>query len=505
MIGLNLSAQSFEKRYEVSDYSDVVTSIYSDSNLNAYITVVGTKKRTDSLLYLSRTYLLKVDSSGKLIYKKELKAKQLNSNLDSLNDIALSVTIDNGSGFTHFGSIRTNTPYTFSAINLKTDYNFKPIQYNLSANKIDTMVQFTTYIKQNQDLTLYGGMFDGQLGGYYGLLYKYQADSLVQSIRLFNSTDTLYMDYVWAALQDKIGNSYLFSDGYTYPNYFASPLQLIKLNPQNKILRKKYISYPKVLLYDTDLSGTASVQWETDTSFILAIANAANFSEMGDVYLFKYDTTFKRIGYQRLISSDTSLTSNIESLVYDSLCDCYYFGVTQRHQQELTIPFNQGDTTEFRLIKFNHNLQVIWDRYYRTNTTVVLDRIISDARGNILMTGSIYDSMRLDPFDTDIYLLKVDSLGNLKTKTGLTSTNNINLLNYRIFPNPAKEKLNFIQYNIMENYQLKLFDSYGRIVGTYHFQQSDNSIDISNLSKGYYVYQLTDSKGRKASGKIVKQ
>ena len=42
-------------------------------------------------------------------------------------------------------------------------------------------------------------------------------------------------------------------------------------------------------------------------------------------------------------------------------------------------------------------------------------------------------------------------------------------------------------------------------MGTYSFKNADNHFDISNFSNGVYVYTLKDSKGRTASGKIIKQ
>jgi len=50
-----------------------------------------------------------------------------------------------------------------------------------------------------------------------------------------------------------------------------------------------------------------------------------------------------------------------------------------------------------------------------------------------------------------------------------------------------------------------LYDSQGRLLQQYRLQNSDNSIDLSDYPKGVYLYRLTDSKGRKASGKLVRE
>jgi len=61
--------------------------------------------------------------------------------------------------------------------------------------------------------------------------------------------------------------------------------------------------------------------------------------------------------------------------------------------------------------------------------------------------------------------------------------------------------VNFIQFNLQETYEMKVYNSQGSLMGTYSFKNADNHFDISNFTNGVYVYTLNDSKGRTASGK----
>ena len=146
----------------------------------------------------------------------------------------------------------------------------------------------------------------------------------------------------------------------------------------------------------------------------------------------------------------------------------------------------------------------MFDRYYRRNNTLVLNAINTDSKGNVIMVAMVQDSTSTGSWDNDLYILKVDSNGNFNP-VGLKEVDRIDPLNYAIFPNPAKDQLTFRQFNLKESYQMNLFDQQGRLVKQYHFNQFDNQFELSNVPNGIYVYQLTDSKGRGGSGKIVKQ
>jgi hypothetical protein len=502
MFGLSLSAQTFEKTYPVSPYQDLVTSVLSDASLNTYVTVVGTEFRTDSLSTRSHFYLLKLDSLGNTVYKKNLKSTDLSSFFDSTyNNIRIDITTKLGNELVHFGSIRTALPQEFSSIKIKTDLDLVPISYSVDIPRKDTQVYYSSIEYTNNSFSLFGSLYDYNIGVYYGIVNKYGEDSLTDSKILFNHSDSLYTDFISASLLNS-QNHYLFSTGYLPPFFVKSRMQLIKLDSNFNFLNRKFLHYPR-RPGETAIEGAFSASWETDTSFILAIATPVNGMDLkGDIFLFKYDTAFNQLAYNRVTAVDTSLTSTIGSMVYDSLCDCYYFGVSQRHQEETDVTYSALDTAEFRLIKFDRDLKIIWDKYYLRNLNLSLERISSDARGNVILAGSVYDSTIVNPRDRHIYVMKVDSMGNL-LNTSIRNVHGISSLNYKVYPNPVKNEIKLLKYNQFKPYDFELFNAFGSLVRTVSWQEDFQTIDVSSLASGMYVYRIIDQDGKTGSGKLI--
>ena len=76
-------------------------------------------------------------------------------------------------------------------------------------------------------------------------------------------------------------------------------------------------------------------------------------------------------------------------------------------------------------------------------------------------------------------------------------------LSFIIFPNPAKNLLNFRIYRGNSSmYQIKIYDSFGKriiqkeVIG-------DSQIDITNLSKGIYIFEVTSNNSKKSQILII--
>lgn len=67
-------------------------------------------------------------------------------------------------------------------------------------------------------------------------------------------------------------------------------------------------------------------------------------------------------------------------------------------------------------------------------------------------------------------------------------------VDFSIHPNPATDILNIDipEFNMSEEYNLKVFDVNGKLVSSYAVDKSNMTIDIQNLSKGIYVIVLSN-------------
>ena len=72
---------------------------------------------------------------------------------------------------------------------------------------------------------------------------------------------------------------------------------------------------------------------------------------------------------------------------------------------------------------------------------------------------------------------------------------------FKIYPNPNSGVFN-IESSLNENYELVLYDVFGRQVYTNNFTNSLNRIDVSNLSKGVYFVNIS-SEEKEFTQKIV--
>ncbi len=85
-----------------------------------------------------------------------------------------------------------------------------------------------------------------------------------------------------------------------------------------------------------------------------------------------------------------------------------------------------------------------------------------------------------------------------------TRENNIEENAIKIFPNPVVETINFSsEINIG---RVKVFNSIGKLQKDVIFEEGENTLDIKNLSTGYYILKIIDTENKViAVQKIVKQ
>jgi hypothetical protein len=84
------------------------------------------------------------------------------------------------------------------------------------------------------------------------------------------------------------------------------------------------------------------------------------------------------------------------------------------------------------------------------------------------------------------------------TSSSLTGVNKNNLVNISVYPNPAQNQLNVRVPDVADGYVLKIIQTDGTVVYSESSDLSGNlnsSIDVSALSRGFYILQVNTSKG----------
>ena len=504
-----LGAQTFEKTIKSNASAwDAPVEVLINENDQIIITLVNQERTSDSLRFKNVTQFYLLSKEGDILKSKKIKPKDIFPSIDtSFNDLYTSSGILDNQSYIFSAQLRTNAPTTYSNLLYKLDSNFNIIDFSVNDTLIDSSVVFPVMKKINNRIFLSGYVFEYTRRVFFGIFGELDQQLNENTKIYFDTVDSLYLNDVKNFLIAENGDRYLFSGVYNPPpSSIVKPIHLLHLDSNNHFIKKRQLDYPMRSYDDFPIYfPPINSFWTSDSTFLIATAPSTATDFKGDIQLFVYDTAFNQIRYKRIGSRDTSEYSLFsQGAVYDSTCDCFYFATTKRTSSDQYPLFGTGDTTDFHLIKFDKKLNILFDRYYRRNNTLLFNTLNTDSEGNVIMVGSVQEPDFTDSFNRELYILKVDSNGNYNP-VGLAETNKIDQLNYSIFPNPTSGELTFRQYNLMENYQMLLFDSQGRKVSEYNFVQSDNDFNISNLPTGIYVYQLKDSKGRGSSGKIVKK
>ncbi len=108
----------------------------------------------------------------------------------------------------------------------------------------------------------------------------------------------------------------------------------------------------------------------------------------------------------------------------------------------------------------------------------------------------------------DMWLLKLDSLGCADTAcalaTALEETKEISFWDFKVYPNPAHSFITVELQHPISSVNFKLIDLTGKQVLTQQLNTSYTQINVQELPKGIYFYELISEKER-YSGKLVVQ
>jgi hypothetical protein len=151
------------------------------------------------------------------------------------------------------------------------------------------------------------------------------------------------------------------------------------------------------------------------------------------------------------------------------------------------------------------NLQgeTIQNRFYGGYGNFDIGAGLATSDGGYLMAYSWFDFENYIPpgqMDWDIVIIKVDSDGLI---TNIDTQFPFKVSDVIVYPNPVKDNLHF-ELGIYSNLQLSIYNSTGerKIFKSLHHSQT---IDISSLTSGIYVYLLTGKNEFKETGKIIKE
>jgi len=154
----------------------------------------------------------------------------------------------------------------------------------------------------------------------------------------------------------------------------------------------------------------------------------------------------------------------------------------------------------FVINNLNSNLEVNWQKFYGGDAYYQMWTMIATADGGCLMAGTRYDYLTQNN-ERDVFIIKVDSNGLV------TGTHDepplIPVHEAVVYPNPASTHVT-VEFSLAyQQAELQLTDISGKKVLKTQLTRNHQTIDISALPAGTYVYRISNPKGLEETGKLV--
>ena len=134
--------------------------------------------------------------------------------------------------------------------------------------------------------------------------------------------------------------------------------------------------------------------------------------------------------------------------------------------------------------------------------------VLATSDGGCVMYGRRYDYNNIPKLDA--YIIKVDGNGLVTSETTIP----IGQESITAFPNPSTGQLNFKKetlpkenrdkLSVFGRFDVSIFDISGKLVFQKKETDLSETLDLSHLSTGHYIYQIKEGEKIKAIGKWVK-
>jgi hypothetical protein len=155
------------------------------------------------------------------------------------------------------------------------------------------------------------------------------------------------------------------------------------------------------------------------------------------------------------------------------------------------------------LYKLTKEGEIVWQKFYKGEVNYMVYKVLAMKDGGALLFSTKYDWNNPIPDQRDVHILKIDSTGYYNPITGTEEKPEQMNKQILVYPNPANSEVNFV-LGLYSNLQLSIYNATGErvVLQTLHHSQT---IDISMLPAGIYVYLLTGKNGFTETGMIIKE
>ena len=237
----------------------------------------------------------------------------------------------------------------------------------------------------------------------------------------------------------------------------------------------------------------------TDSTYLIAATTfpSSGLSTTRDIAVWRVDADGNGInGTQYNNHQDTILyagegTNTI--ILNDTI-----FVVGAHNVHPSAIPW-QSTPSWIQVTKLDMELNILSHHFHGGDAFYMPNCVIPTLDNGMLITGYIYDYNSGEQ-QHDIFVLKLNSNGmivDVPENAPWQSTEAI------VFPNPASEMINIEFSQVYQKANFQLMDIGGKVVLEKQLNSNYQSINISTLPAGTYVYRISNKDGLDERGKIV--
>lgn len=172
-------------------------------------------------------------------------------------------------------------------------------------------------------------------------------------------------------------------------------------------------------------------------------------------------------------------------------------------------PFTQNPPTLYPeqrwilLYRLNKDGSIVWQKFYKGEVNYMAYKLLATIDGGALIFSTRYDWNDPIPDQRDLHILKIDSTGYYTPLTGTEEGFEQMSKQILVYPNPAKDKVNFV-FGLYHDLEISIFNLVGELILIEDYNSSA-TLDISRFPAGSYIYKITGENGFFEEGKLVKQ
>jgi hypothetical protein len=464
ILSLESICQTFEKTINFAQINRPYNLIETTDGF-----VVSVGLYSDGHSEIKQSNLIVLNKSGEIVINKEFRDYYMQTLTDlwNINDSTIGVL---GYASVHPDSMLKIIYYQLdSELNIvsQTDYTTEII--------LDSYI--ITDICQNQENhTVYQLSFfynNHEKKGMYFMEFSKQGDIIKENYINTNNNpskscitsnnDSSYLVFLWG-MKYELSKDLIIKDTFYFEQYF----QIVDV------------------IWENDSTLIMSVPHNYENGYYyMGISRTRNGKEVLEEKYYDWNELYEMYPYYNS---------------FDTVGNYFYLAATTNFSGGSI--WDNTDTTGIRIIKANKDFSVKWDKTYRRDANSYMYTMIGTSDGGCLIAGSRYD-FTLPEQRQDLYILKVDSLGNYLSdviEDVITENSSVH-----VYPNPGTETLNFAFPDNWHEAKVNLYTISGKNVMKTSLTSTQNQINTSAIPNGIYIWEVIVEGAAIERGKWIKQ